>query len=66
MKGDRVLTIGDDPHSTQGRHRAINEQRTQRANLWDGTLVLSIWQEAMPGRTDYYVAPSFDLEDAPR
>jgi hypothetical protein len=30
------------------------------------TLVLSIWQEAKPGRTDYYVAPGFDLEDAPR
>jgi hypothetical protein len=29
------------------------------------TLVLSIWQEARPGRTDYYVAPSFDLEDVP-
>ena len=29
------------------------------------TLVLSIWPEARPGRTEYYVAPSFDLEDAP-
>jgi len=29
------------------------------------SLVLSIWQEARPGRTDYYVAPSFEIEDAP-
>lgn len=28
------------------------------------TLTLSIWPEVKPGRIEYYVAPSFDIEDS--